>query len=522
MNSIPVIDLFAGPGGLGEGFSAFKDKAGNNPFKISLSIEKDELAHQTLKLRSFFRQFSNRDIPEEYYQYLKKEITREELFKKYPDEASAASEEAWLAELGKMPHGEVKQRIRKALASSRSWVLIGGPPCQAYSVVGRVRMKKKDPEKFENDKRHFLYKEYLRIIRDHRPPVFIMENVTGILSSKTNGKHIFTQILEDLKCPINAFKKKKRPLEEIKNRNKYEIYSLVKIKSETDPHENKDFVIYSEKYGIPQRRHRVILLGIRKDLIIKPAQLAQCAKKIKMWDVINDLPKLRSGLTDTFDSIENWKRLLVGIPDFEWFKDKMDDKVFVDRLKMRLSNLNGCLNSGNDYVPHKKWPKWHKGWFIDSKFKGICNHVSRRHIKRDLLRYFYAACFAKKLKKSPEIKDFPKNIWPEHKNISKASEGIMFSDRFRVQLKNKPSTTITSHISKDGHYYIHPDPIQCRSLTVREAARLQTFPDNYLFEGPRTSQYQQVGNAVPPLLARQIAGIVSDLFERLDEHGQAH
>ena len=133
----------------------------------------------------------------------------------------------------------------------------------------------------------------------------------------------------------------------------------------------------------------------------------------------------------------------------------------------------------------------------------------------DLYRYFYAACFAQVEGQSPKLEDFPTDLLPAHKNAKRAANGSpLFVDRFRVQLSDKPATTVTSHISKDGHYYIYPDPEQCRSLTVREAARLQTFPDNYFFCGPRTSQYVQVGNAVPPLLARQIAGIVHDVLKR--------
>ena len=164
-NYIPVIDLFAGPGGLGEGFSAFCDTHGNKPFKIALSIEKDVSAHKTLELRSFFREFSDHEVTEDYYDYLRGNISRDKLFEKHPKQASKAKTKAWLCELGKgnPSNDEIDQRIETALYNKNIWVLIGGPPCQAYSIVGRSRRKNENITTFESDKRHFLYKEYLRI-----------------------------------------------------------------------------------------------------------------------------------------------------------------------------------------------------------------------------------------------------------------------------------------------------------------------------------------------------------------------
>jgi len=168
---------------------------------------------------------------------------------------------------------------------------------------------------------------------------------------------------------------------------------------------------------------------------------------------------------------------------------------------------------GSEFVSCASSIDYRPDWYLDPQLAGVCNHSSRGHITKDLYRYFYAACFAMVEKTSPKLADFPADLLPDHKNVADAIiDHNMFLDRFRVQPWGRPSTTVTSHISKDGHYYIHPDPKQVRSLTVREAARLQSFPDNYLFTGPRTAQYIQVGNAVPPLLARSIAQSIAALF----------
>jgi DNA (cytosine-5)-methyltransferase 1 len=160
-------------------------------------------------------------------------------------------------------------------------------------------------------------------------------------------------------------------------------------------------------------------------------------------------------------------------------------------------------------------PRAIPGWYRDRPLALLANHVSREHMPSDLVRYLFVAAFGEVTGSSPKLHDFPACLLPQHRNVDPLQPwNAIFKDRFRVQVEDHHSMTVTSHIAKDGHAFIHYAPEQCRSLTVREAARLQTFPDSYVFLGNRTSQYTQVGNAVPPYLAYQIAEIVANVLQR--------
>jgi len=503
---IPIIDLFAGPGGLGEGFSALGQREGSPCFKIHLSVEKETSAHRTLQLRSFFRQFPYGRAPEEYYDLIRGDLVSEEdLFGNFPQQAEKAREEARLFELGKSSQEDAKLDgwIDKALRGHDKWVLIGGPPCQAYSVIGRSRNAGKEGYIPDDDIKNFLYLEYLRIIAKHRPTVFVMENVKGLLSSKVGGYRVFDNVISDLQQPSPECS--------------YKIYSLeAKASQEViDSLEPKDYIVESERYGIPQARHRVILLGIRKDLSHAEPEMLSPVEKVSLSDVLKDLPKLRSGLSREEDSTEAWCGNIKSGLERRWFKGLRNrwGNELSDRLEQVMAGIHGFkYDRGGPFIPltdsSSNKLSW---WYRDPRLNGVCNHESRGHMSKDLWRYMFAACFAEIHKFPPKLHDFPPDLLPDHKNAKSGH----FDDRFRVQLKGCPSTTITSHISKDGHYFIHPDPYQCRSLTVREAARLQTFPDNYFFCGNRTQQYVQVGNAVPPLLAYQIAQIIYNFLKRI-------
>jgi len=499
---IPIIDIFAGPGGLGEGFSALGRTENSLYFRIALSIEKDPVAHQTLELRAFLRQFKQGLAPEDYYDYLRgdrSERSRQELFSKFPAEAAAAKEHAWHAELGSPEvNSQIDERISRAVADHDKWVLIGGPPCQAYSIIGRAR-NARQREKAESDARNVLYTEYLNIVARHRPAVFVMENVKGILTSRVKGQRIFERIIADLEEPSPG--------------TRYRIFSLVKS-SECGRLSPKDYIVECERFGIPQSRHRVILLGIRQDFAEKatPSILSPSDKASTVEDVIVGLPRVRSGLSKVKDSALLWKELVREGGSRPWLRSIGDESI-AERLKDVFSSIEVPPHGrGGEFLPCTAGVREDlANWYLDSRLKGVCNHTTRAHMTEDLYRYAYVSCFGERNSRSPLLKEYPSELLPDHENVGTGH----FDDRFRVQLLGKPSTTITSHMSKDGHYFIHPDPKQVRSLTVREAARLQTFPDNYFFCGTRTQQYVQVGNAVPPLLAYQIAGIVKEFLENV-------
>lgn len=501
--SIPVVDLFAGPGGLGEGFAAHQTREGSQPFRVCLSIEMDPDAHRTLELRSFFHAFDRNAVPDEYYQHLQGKRTRESLFAAFPEAAKNARLRAWHAELGKTPVDDVARRIEAVVGDENVWVLCGGPPCQAYSIVGRSRNGGINLE----DNRLYLYREYLKILAAHQPPVFIMENVKGLLSSTVKGSAIFTKMAVDLRDPRASIGKK--------SGFSYQLCPLVSH-SASQEYTPNEYVIPCEKYGIPQSRHRVILLGIREDIAVRQVPtLAIAEREVPVSWILSGLPPLRSGLSKETDNREAWQEAVAAFLNSDALAHLPNGSqmTMVEAVCKAIEGMrNFRADRGGEFVPWQVGIQYRPEWFLDERLGGACNHASRPHMISDLHRYLFASCYAKVTKRSPELGDFPKPLLPKHRNVLLAHKAKFFDDRFRVQLAHRPAMTVTCHIAKDGHYYIHPDPIQCRSFTVREAARAQTFPDNYYFCGTRTAQYRQVGNAVPPLLAEQIARVVLQIL----------
>lgn len=502
-----VVDLFAGPGGLAEGFSSLVGIDGRRTFDVVLSVEKEPSAFATLRLRAFTRQFES--LPTAYFDFLAGRISRVQLIDQHPVEWQRAVEETARLELGTDHAREwlkpVLQNIRKA--SRDRTVVIGGPPCQAYSLVGRARNQGKRDYDPALDNRHFLYREYIDILRQLQPVAFVMENVKGMLSAKVDGVGMIDKIMSDLRAAGGV-------------PDSYQIVPLV----ESVRGAHSGHIVRAEEFGIPQARHRVILLGIRSDIYRGIDLAPECLPTLrpaigtaKVRDVIEGMPPLRSGLSRTADSQEAWREA-ASFAFRRAARACSAHRTLLAEVARRLRAYADSLDNAGVSLPRASSQLGPirdnrlADWLINPKLDALPNHETRGHMEDDLARYAFAATFAEVFGRSPKADEFPRRLAPDHRNWDSGK----FADRFRVQTWDAPSSTITSHISKDGHYFIHPDPAQCRSLTVREAARLQTFPDDYFFEGNRTQQYVQVGNAVPPLLAKKIAELLANLLDDIE------
>jgi len=415
-----ILDLFSGAGGLSEGF--FREGA-----TFVGHVEADSNACDTLRTRTAYWNFKKKNKLNIYYDYLLKKITSDKLW----EEAGVSnSNDVINMTISNETFDDITKIIKNNLKEKklkRVDIIIGGPPCQAYSVVGRARMK----EAVSCDPRNFLYKYYVRFLEEFKPKMFVFENVPGLRTA--GGGEYF----KDLKTALDK----------------------------AGYHIELDELIASD-YGVLQNRKRIIIIGWRKDKRLKIYEYPQFEKienKYLVKDVLDDLPKTKP------------------------------NSIIEGKGKYRTKT--------NEYLKMAK--------IREEGFDILTQHETRMHNERDLEIYKEAIkawgkgerlCYAKLAERRPEL--------ITHKNTHS------FTNRFNVIKADQPAShTILAHMAMDGHYYIHPDIKQLRSLSVREGARLQSFPDDFYFEGPRTAQFRQIGNAVPPKMAEQIAKKIKEVLD---------
>lgn len=413
MKQLNYIDLFAGAGGLSEGFI----RRGFNPIA---HVEMNKDACETIKTRTAYHWLKENKKTRIYHDYLKSETkNKEELWSNVPKHLINS---VINKEISEKTLPEIFKTIDNELGKKQVDLIIGGPPCQAYSIVGRAR---KD---MESDPRNHLYKHYIKFLEKYNPKMFVFENVPGILSAK-NGEYL-DKILK----------------------------AVEKAGYEVSLPTNKYRILNAKDFGVLQDRKRVIIIGWKKELGLHYPEF-----KVK----------------------EN---------NFQILKDLFSD------LKP-LKNGEGTLSAVEYAKPTTEYLKQSK---IRNGLGFVTQHISRPNNENDL-EIYQIAVHEWNNGKRLNYAELPKRLI-KHSNIES------FVNRFHVVNGKGVSHTVVAHIAADGHYYIHPDKKQNRSITVREAARIQSFPDDYFFEGSRTAAFKQIGNAVPPLMAEKIAEKIKEMI----------
>jgi len=403
MKKYNYIDLFAGCGGLTDGFEQ------TEKFEPHAFVEWDKNACNTLKHR-LKTKWNIENVDEKVLYFDMQRM--DELLNGFSED------EEYGEHIG----------LKKLIDKTDIDLIIGGPPCQAYSIAGRVQ----DKDGMKCDYRNYLFENYLKVVKEFKPKLFVFENVQGILSAKPDGINIIDRIRDDFK------------------KEGYIIATDLK----------KMALVDSSDYGIPQVRKRVIIIGVNKNLTNKNP---------------NDI------LMDFYENI---------LPSL-----KVDKKVNVKEAIGDLEPLYPIDENGRKKVSH-------------NNTSTIKNHIPRFHSKRD------QDIFAELAEdvQNGSIK-YPDTESLKELYFRKTGKQSSFH-KYNVLSFDNPSNTIPAHLYKDGLRHIHPDYEQARSITPREAARLQTFDDDFEFIGSMGACYKMIGNAVPPLLSYKIAQSVDILLKR--------
>ena len=402
-----VIDLFAGAGGLSEGFV----QAGFVPIA---HVEMDKDACNTLRTRCCFHYLRANNQLDVYYKYLKGEITRETLYASVPAEVTNA---VINVEISDKTINDTFDKIKLLAKGRKIEMIIGGPPCQAYSLLGRHR------KTMEDDPRTLLYLQYGKFLKEFSPKGFVFENVPGLLSAK-KGEH---------------FQNLQAYFDELGYKVHYRMLN-------------------ASDYGVLQERRRIIIVGWQKNNDMGYPDIEKIATDAVINDILGDLPLLKAG-----------------------------EKEMVSSYK----------KENNSYLRES-------GIRADSE-KFVTQNITRPVNANDAAIYAYAIKMWNSKQVRVKYTDLPIEFRTQKNENS-------FLDRFKVVNGNGNAHTIVAHLAKDGHYYIHPSLNVCRSISVREAARMQSFPDNFYFEGSRSAIFKQIGNAVPVLMAKKIAESINQLL----------